>query len=532
MSTTIVDENRRLAAERQYGPLGPHGVSLTDKVTVTVDDGVELTGILALPDGIGRVPAVLIRTPYEVDSFPPEATELFLGEVIVWASHGYACLVQSTRTTASYFSEAADGAATVRWLEKQPWFDGRLGLTGDSYHAFTSWAIASTRPAAVKAMATGMYSTDRVSSWYPGGGFGLELALNWAAIQQTGGGVGADPYGHLPLDQADAAAIGVRLDFYQERLAHDGTDAHWRPLDFSALLDDLPVPLLHVDGWYDYHRTYFWQDFERLNRSASDVPYRFVVGPWPHASYDRRIAMAEKLAWFDTYVRGEGGARFGALRYYRTGVDAGWVERQVWDEPEAIVWYADADDRLATAHDDQALRVGWTYDPADPTPAVGFVTLGVDAVGDLTDNSALEERADVRVFTSAELREPMELAGCARAVTTFFSDAPSADLFLRILDVHGDGRVQNVADGILRVTDPGLTDGVRVEVDLGPVGHRFGAGHRLRLLVASGAHPYYNRNLGNGEPIATATRLRVARQEIAVGGENGLHLVLPVSRPQ
>ncbi|MBR7827232.1 hypothetical protein KDK95_13020 [Actinospica sp. MGRD01-02] len=127
-------------------------------------------------------------------------------------------------------------------MEQQPWFDGRLGLNGASYHAFTSWATASTRPASLKAISTAMYSTDRISSWYPGGGFGLELALSWTAIQQANGAaVSENLYNHLPLNQADIAATGKTLDFYQERLAHDGADPHWQPLNFAELLDD-PVP--------------------------------------------------------------------------------------------------------------------------------------------------------------------------------------------------------------------------------------------------------------------------------------------------
>ncbi|MFI7028405.1 CocE/NonD family hydrolase [Microbispora rosea] len=531
MSPTTVDEQQRRTIEQQYGRLGPHSVELIDGVIVKADDGVELKGVLALPARSDKVPAVLIRSPYNPASFRPEVAAFYMGEVIAWASHGYACLVQTTRTTTSYFDEAADGSATVRWMEEQPWFDGRLGLTGASYHAFSSWATASTRPASLKAIATAMYSTDRVSSWYPGGGFALELALSWTAVQQANGSeVGEHPYDHLPLDQADVAATGTTLDFYQERLAHDGEDPHWQALNFAELLDDPPAPILHIDGWYDYHRSYFWHDFERLNRNTGDVPYRFVIGPWPHAVLDPRISMAERLAWFDTYVRGEGEDRSGALRYYRTGVDAGWHELDKWQEPETTVFYASSDERLLAAPGDLAKRVEWTYDPADPTPSVGFLTIGAGDVSGLWDSGALERRADVRVFTSAPLREPLDLAGRAFAATTFYSDAPSADLFLRVLDVYENGQVQNVADGILRVTDPGLGEGVPVEVDLGPIGHRFAAGHRLRLVVASGAHPYYNRNLGNGEPTATATRIRIAHQAVAVGGEDGLRITFPLAR--
>jgi putative CocE/NonD family hydrolase len=530
VSTTTVDQHRRQAIERQYGPLGPHAVELTDGVIVAADDGFELNGILALPAGAGKVPAVLIRSPYDPASFPPAVVDFYLGEVIAWATHGYACLVQSTRTSISYYQEAADGSATVRWIERQPWFDGRLGLTGASYHAFSSWATASTRPACLKAIATAMYSTDRVSSWYPGGGFALELALSWTAMQQANGAeVGDSPYDHLPLNQADVAATGTTLDFYQERLAYDGASPHWQPLNFATLLDDPPAPILHIDGWYDYHRTYFWQDFERLNRNTGNVPYRFVVGPWTHSEPDARVCMAERLAWFDTHVRGEDTGPRGILRYYRTGAEAGWRELDTWHPPETTVLYAGQDGRLTAASDDRVEQVRWVYDPADPTPSVGLVALAAGDLGGPWDSSVLEQRADVRTFTTAALSEPLELAGPVSAATTFSSDASSADLFLRVLDVLPDGRVQNVADGILRVEDPSL-DGTSVEVDLGPIGHRFAAGHRLRLLVASGAHPYYNRNLGNGEPIATATKSRIAHQAVTIGGSHGLRITFPIAR--
>ena len=37
-------------------------------------------------------------------------------------------------------------------------------------------------------------------------------------------------------------------------------------------------------------------------------------------------------------------------------------------------------------------------------------------------------------------------------------------------------------------------------VAMWPIGHRFAAGHRVRVQVSSGSHPVYARNLGTGEP--------------------------------
>jgi hypothetical protein len=46
-----------------------------------------------------------------------------------------------------------------------------------------------------------------------------------------------------------------------------------------------------------------------------------------------------------------------------------------------------------------------------------------------------------------------------------------------------------------------------------PIGHRFGAGRGVRIQ-ARGAHPVYGRNLGTGDPPATATEMRAAEQAI------------------
>ncbi|WP_433294154.1 hypothetical protein ACQP2F_32370 [Actinoplanes sp. CA-030573] len=70
------------------------------------------------------------------------------------------------------------------------------------------------------------------------------------------------------------------------------------------------------------------------------------------------------------------------------------------------------------------------------------------------------------------MSEPMYLAGRVRATTTLCSDA-GADFFLRLLDVHEDGQLRTLVDGFPRITEPALADGLPVQIDLGPAGHRF-----------------------------------------------------------
>ena len=103
------------------------------------------------------------------------------------------------------------------------------------------------------------------------------------------------------------------------------------------------------------------------------------------------------------------------------------------------------------------------------------------------------------------------------------TDRPSTDIFVRICDVRPDGRSLNIADGIVRLGGAGTNaihpvpddDGVvAVEVRLWPMGHRFRVGHRIRVQVSSGAHPRFARNLGSGEPTATADEMFAAEQEV------------------
>jgi putative CocE/NonD family hydrolase len=105
-----------------------------------------------------------------------------------------------------------------------------------------------------------------------------------------------------------------------------------------------------------------------------------------------------------------------------------------------------------------------------------------------------------------------------RAELCVGSSLDHTDLFVRLCDVHPDGRSVNVCDGLQRF-EPASTrraaDGTfTAEVAMWPVGHLFSAGHRLRIQVSSGSHPVYARNLGTGEPPTTATAMRRADQSL------------------
>ena len=67
------------------------------------------------------------------------------------------------------------------------------------------------------------------------------------------------------------------------------------------------------------------------------------------------------------------------------------------------------------------------------------------------------------------------------------------------------------------------TDLVRLELD--PIAHRFARESRIRLTVAGGSHPRWERNLGTGDDPAMSTRMLPSRRTIDLSASR---VVLPV----
>jgi putative CocE/NonD family hydrolase len=159
------------------------------------------------------------------------------------------------------------------------------------------------------------------------------------------------------------------------------------------------------------------------------------------------------------------------------------------------------------------------YDPAHPTPAYFGATLeGRKGSGDMAE---LEKRTDVLLFTSAAMPGDLDVVGPVSAEIFLRSNTAHTDLYLCLCDVTPEGRSTNVCDGYRRLRPASETgDARRAEIEFWPTAYRLKAGHRLRVIVASGAHPRYARNPGSGEPLGDATTMVIAHQQILHGPEH------------
>lgn len=513
---------------------GARGHSVHRDVPVPMRDGVDLLADHYVPAG-EALGTVLIRSPY------PPVLGVQIGAPYVAAGyHVVICRCRGTFGSGGTFSpmvhEIDDSADTVAWLRTQPWFGGRFATTGASYLGFTQWAMLMDPPPELAAAIIVVGPHDLSRSVYSGGAFSLNDFLGWSDMvahqhlglpstvfrMATATRRQAPAMAGLPLVAAGEGLTAGGAPWYTDWVSRrDLTDPFWAPMQLADALDRVRVPVLLQTGWQDLFLPQTLEQYAHLRRRGADVA--LTIGPWTHVevAQDRTVLPREGVDWLAEHLAGTGsGLRWSPVRVHVTGVGE-WRDLPDW--PPAATerpLYPGAGGRLG--NEPGTGSVEFTYDPADPTPTVGGRLLSA-ATGGYHDDTALGDRGDVATFTTTPLTAALEVVGAPAVELAHTSDNPHADLFVRISEVNAKGRSRNVSEGFVRLDPENPTAGVRLELDA--VAHRFAAGNRIRLLVAGGSFPRWERNLGTDADPATSTTMAASRRTIDLAGSR---LLLPV----
>jgi putative CocE/NonD family hydrolase len=526
-------------------------IVVTRDIPIPMPDGVILLADHYASRNAIRQPTILFRSPY--------GRRGFFGafSANTYAERGFQVLVQSCRGTAGsggefryVRNERDDGLATIEWIKRQDWFSGELVMVGASYLGFVQWAIAADAGPELKAIVPQITTSDCSHFRYQGGSFSLENSLGWSTMMATNAssGLGMNmllgmwgrsrrlekAYKHLPLSEADSIIIGQPTPLFQNVLLHGPDDDYWKPVDFSARVGEVTIPIYLMGGWYDLFLDWQLKDYLAL-RAAGRHPF-LLVGPWVHGDISSGSIMTrETLNWLRAHLNGDpSNLREAPVRLFVMGVNR-WRNFPDWPPPaQTERWYLQPGAMLAPTLPPTSDPDRYRYDPADPTPAVGGNSLGSRKHMGAKDNRQLEARADVLVYTSAVLEHDMEVIGPVTAELYVRSSLQHTDFFARLCVVEPSGKSINLCDGIVRLT-PGCgvpqPDGsLCIQIDIWPTAYHFRQGQRIRMQVSSGAHPRFIRNLGTGEPLATATKLQVAEQAIYHDPEHPSAILLPVIR--
>ncbi len=501
-------------------------------------DGVELAADVVRPVGAGPLPVLLIRTPYSRGSMR------LVHDVVGLARDGWAVVVQDVRgrfdsqgVFNAFVQEVDDGYDTLDWCSRQEWSDGRVAMTGWSYVGATQWLAAQSPHPALLAINPVVGAGDiETTMLYEGGAFQIGLVLPWVL------GLAASDPAASQQDRERAGELGARWpELLRSAPASDevadllpGYRA-WRenpPAEPATV--SVPVASFQVAGWYDI----FCESALR-HWSAQRVtgrPQRLVIGPWSHSN---GLSNVHPERDFGAAANGGFAGVLGrALHWLRQVLDGqqvesgiscfvmgdGWREMTDWPPPACDLVLHFGLKTLQEERGTESAEHLLQHDPRDPVPTRGGRVLGpfLPLPGPV-DQTPLEQRADVAVYSGRVLTEPLTVIGHVRAQIRVSSTGSSVDLVVTLCDAFPDGRVFNVVGSVRRVVvTPG--EPFDVEVSVGSTAYRFAAGHCLRLHVASSSSPRYDINPSTAEPPGTARELRAAVHTIYSEGST---LTLP-----
>jgi len=540
---------------------------------VPMRDGVRLATDVFLPAASGHWPTILVRTPYSRHGDTIPGYHYFV-------RHGYALVVQDLRgryasqgTFSVISQEGPDANDTINWIANQPWSDGRVAIAGSSYMGVVAWWAAAEGNKRLRAISPMFSGDDEYADRYYSAGGALQLGhrLLWFAENfppKPKLPLPIDTYiDHLPLRTADEAATLKTLKLWQLALDHPSFDLFWQQQSMRGLLNRLDVPILSFGGWFD---AYCAGDLDAFGRLAKlNRPIETWIGPWAHdpahvfptrnfGPEDSLPMRSMQLEFFDRLLKKPGNAESiiepPALHIFVMGPDV-WRKEHEW--PLARTHYTplylassghasteSGDGELTWQLPHKSKTDSFTYDPHNPVPTMGGAVCCEPRIfppGPL-DQSTIETRPDVLVFTSPPLAEEIEVTGPVRTILYVSTSANDTDFTAKLVDVQPDGKPLLVTDGIQRLryrlslSNPAYVkrnQAYQISVDTGVTSYVFAPHHRIRLEVSSSNFPRYDRNMNATGPNADQSKFVKARQTVFHQKGYPSAVILPViARPR
>ncbi|MGE3797839.1 MAG: CocE/NonD family hydrolase [Thermomicrobiales bacterium] len=568
-------------------------------VPIPMRDGVVLYADVYRPAEPGQYPVILQRTPYDKSAVINSSGPFSLRAV----GEGYAVVIQDTRgrwasegNFHAFPNERHDGHDTCAWLQEQPWSNGRIGMFGGSYVGLTQWQSALGGAPGLQAIVPTVTASDYHEGWtYQGGAFELNFNLSWTltflATNTAARRLEADP-GYASeferlLDRVDAMAaefdrmptkgdpqLAELAPFYDEWLDNPTHCEFWDKLKIETNCGNLDVAALNIGGWYDIflggtiHNYQEMRDCARTEQARKAA--RLLIGPWEHMTsvtfspvgeYDPGIRSWHTVAdidgvhlrWFDRWLRDidNGVDDEAPVRIFVMGINR-WRDEQDW--PLARTRYTDyflaSNGNANTLFGDGVLTQqevtsgrpdNYLYDPLNPVPTRGgplCCNTHWAAAGSF-DQTEIESRSDVLVYTSPVIEQPVEITGPVKVILYASSSAVDTDFTAKLVDVSPCGDARNLTDGIIRARyrkttreehflEPGTIE--EYEIDLWATSNVFLPGHQIRMEISSSNFPRFDRNPNHGGVIAEATRedCIVAHQTVYHDVAYPSRIVLPV----
>jgi uncharacterized protein len=521
-----------------YGDEPPGGEKKKGRfeIGLPMADGVMLSTEIFLPKKNGKVPAVLVRTPYG------KSSDEWMGKP--FNMFGIAVVLQDVRGKNKsggefypFLNERSDGLQTLKWIREQPWSDGTVAGWGGSYVGFTQWAISDSLDF-LTPLLTGANLYDFV---YPDSMFSLHTAVIWGFINasQTTNTIAPEKLAEamkiLPLSAADDSTV-KDIPFYDDWLLHEKYDSYWQKMNFRGMTKS---PFISIAGWYDIFLKTQIEDFEAICESGNQGG-RLIIGPWCHGNQGEKneyggLKKTGKPALIFKYAKGYLKGReikltspFKDEKYNFFIMERNeYIGSDVWPPKETctVPYYLGPSGYIGKEKYNESGILQYDYSPSDPYPSIGGTILG-DAVGPARQNTNTG-RKDQLAFEMNITDKPLTLLGPVTATLWLSSDVPCTEFIVGIQDVFPDGKIINIQEGGAKVRFES-TQPEKKEISVWATGYQLNTGHKLRVIITSGWFPRFNRSLNSCEPIFSANVIVNAHQKILYGGDTPSSVNLPV----
>jgi len=192
--------------------------------------------------------------------------------------------------------------------------------------------------------------------------------------------------------------------YFFDAIRHPTYDEYWKRWSIRGHYDQVKVPVLHFEGWYDAFLAGGMENFTGMvahgGTAAARAGQRIVIGPWDHIGWGRPGSIEAPmlkdigpvgdspideltLAWFDHYLNGQPSAvaRSGpTVDYFEMGANQ-WRSTTGWPVPGTRFtrYYLASGGHANTSIGDGTLAArppgatgptdSYRYDPSDPVPA-------------------------------------------------------------------------------------------------------------------------------------------------------------------
>ena len=506
---------------------------------VPMRDGIKLATDVFIPIGLNKPHGcILLRTPYNKD----DLTELG----ILLALVGWPTVIQDIR--GMHASEGiyqgfrkcqTDGPDTLAWIASRDWSNGKVATVGPSALGITQYFTAGANPPELACQGIMVASPNlHKHAVYQGGEFRKVFVEKW-------------------LESVDASYLLPEI-FEYENYSLD----YWSNVSLDDNLDDINVPAIHLGGWYDIFLqgiTDGYDIYQHLSGPGAIGKSKLIIGPWTHEGYltyeqgqllypenSRKIVelilmFLEMAENYTMDIDNDFPDRANVWYYVMGDVDVidspgnEWRYANDWPIPaDYISWYFHENGVLNKTYPSQYDPITYTYNPTDPVPTIGGQNLKI-AAGPY-DQTSIESRNDVLVFTSEILTQPLEITGPITARLFVSSDCPDTDFTVKLTDVYPDGRSMLITDGILRMRNRNGADHwefmepgeiYEIEVDIWSTSLVFNQGHRIRVAISSSNYPRFLANPNTVDAITKNTTFNIAQNTLYLDNDHPSCIILP-----